>query len=62
VPDRVYAVPSIPRTLNGKKLEVPVQRILAGEPPEKVANPGAMANPKSLDYFVELAHERGRRI
>jgi len=38
--------------LNGKKLEVPVQRILAGEPLEKVANPGAMANPSSLDYFA----------
>jgi acetoacetyl-CoA synthetase len=55
VPDEIHAVPSIPRTLNGKKLEVPVQRILSGEPLEKVANPGAMANPKSLDWFVELA-------
>jgi len=46
--------------LNGKKLEVPVQRILAGEPLEKVANPGAMANPSSLDYFVALAAARRR--
>jgi acetoacetyl-CoA synthetase len=59
VPDEVHAVPTIPRTLNGKKLEVPVQRILSGEPLEKVANPGAMANPKSLDFFVELARKRG---
>ena len=58
MPDEFHAVPSIPRTLNGKKLEVPVQRILSGEPLEKVANPGAMANPKSLDWFVELAARR----
>ncbi|HVE66005.1 MAG TPA: acetoacetate--CoA ligase, partial [Thermoanaerobaculia bacterium] len=59
VPDAVHAVPSIPRTLNGKKLEIPVQRILSGEPLDRVANPGAMANPKSLDYFVELARKNG---
>ena len=58
VPDQIHAVPAIPRTLNGKKLEVPVQRILSGEPLERVANPGAMANPASLDYFVELAQKR----
>jgi len=58
VPDRVYAIPSVPRTLNGKKLEVPVRRILSGEPAEKVANPGAMANPESLEFFVKLAAER----
>ena len=46
--------------MNGKKLEVPVERILSGEPLEKVANPGAMANPKSLDWFVELAAARRR--
>jgi acetoacetyl-CoA synthetase len=60
VPDSIEAVPSVPRTLNGKKLEVPVRRILSGEPVEKVANTGAMANPESLDYFVKLAASRGR--
>jgi acetoacetyl-CoA synthetase len=58
VPDEIHAVPSIPRTLNAKKLEVPVRRILCGEPPEKVANPGAMANPESLGIFVKLAAAR----
>jgi acetoacetyl-CoA synthetase len=58
VPDEIRAVPSIPRTLNNKKLEVPVRRILSGEPAGKVANPGAMANPESLDYFVTLAAAR----
>ncbi len=58
VPDEIYAVPGIPKTLNNKKLEVPVRRILCGEPPEKVANPGAMVNPESLGFFVELAAAR----
>ncbi|HSD73004.1 MAG TPA: acetoacetate--CoA ligase [Thermoanaerobaculia bacterium] len=60
VPDEIHAVASVPRTLNNKKLEVPVRRILSGEPAGKVANPGAMANPESLDYFVELAARRNR--
>ncbi|HEX9149788.1 MAG TPA: acetoacetate--CoA ligase, partial [Thermoanaerobaculia bacterium] len=60
VPDEILAVASVPRTLNNKKLEVPVRRILSGEPLWKVANPGAMANPESLDYFVELAARRRR--
>jgi acetoacetyl-CoA synthetase len=60
VPDEIHAIPSVPRTLNNKKLEVPVRRILCGDPPEKVANVGAMANPESLDYFVDLAAARRR--
>jgi acetoacetyl-CoA synthetase len=51
VPDEVIAVPAIPRTISGKKMEVPVKRLLEGEPLERVANPGAMANPGSLDAF-----------
>jgi acetoacetyl-CoA synthetase len=60
VPDSIEAVPSVPRTLNGKKLEVPVRRILSGESADQVAHTGAMANPESLDYFVKLAAARGR--
>lgn len=59
VPDAVYAVPDIPRTLNGKKLEVPVRKILLGVPPEKAVNPDSLANPQSLDVFVRLAQEWG---
>ena len=55
LPDRVVAVPAIPRTLNGKKLEVPVKRILAGADPEKVLNIGSLADPASMEYFVKLA-------
>jgi acetoacetyl-CoA synthetase len=55
VPDEIHAVNSIPRTLTGKKLEVPVKRILLGKPVGAAANPDVMANPESLDYFGELA-------
>ena len=60
VPDEIHSVAGIPRTLNNKKLEVPVRRILSGEPAAKVANAGAMANPGSLDYFVDFAEARRR--
>jgi acetoacetyl-CoA synthetase len=55
VPDRIEAVPGIPRTLSGKKLEVPVKRILAGTPVEVAASRGSLANPETLDYFASLA-------
>ncbi|WP_017588882.1 acetoacetate--CoA ligase [Nocardiopsis ganjiahuensis] len=56
VPDRVRAIRSVPRTLSGKVLEVPVKRILMGESPEKVASRDSLANPEALDYFSGLAH------
>lgn len=58
VPDQIYAVPEIPRTLSGKKQELPVKKLLLGQPLEKVVNKDAMANPASLDWFVRLAQER----
>jgi acetoacetyl-CoA synthetase len=58
VPDTIVAVPAIPRTLTGKKLEAPVKRILRGEPPEKVASRDSLADPAALDAFVALATER----
>ena len=51
VPDQIITAPAIPRTLTGKKLEVPVKRILQGADPAKVANPDTLANPHSLDYY-----------
>ncbi|MDQ3944366.1 MAG: acetoacetate--CoA ligase [Actinomycetota bacterium] len=57
VPDAVHAVPAVPRTLSGKKLEVPVKRILTGTPAEVAASRGALANPDSLDAFELLAKE-----
>ncbi len=55
VPDEVIAVREIPRTLNGKKLEVPVKRILMGEPVQKAVNLGSVINPDSINFFVEFA-------
>lgn len=55
VPDKIYQVEGIPYTLTGKKMEVPVRRILTGSPPEKVANRDAVANPQALDWFVHYA-------
>ncbi|HET7686914.1 MAG TPA: acetoacetate--CoA ligase [Candidatus Limnocylindria bacterium] len=58
VPDEILSVPAIPRTLSGKKLEVPVKRILTGTPAEVAASRGSLADPTSLDAFVALARER----
>jgi acetoacetyl-CoA synthetase len=55
VPDKVFAIAEVPRTLSGKVLEVPVKRILMGTPAEQAASRDSLANPASLDYFVELA-------
>lgn len=52
VPDEIREVPGIPRTLSGKKLEVPVRKILLGTPVDKAANPDALANPEVLKYFT----------
>jgi len=59
VPNEVLAVRDIPRTLNGKKLEVPVKKILSGTPPEKAASKDSLSNPESLDHFAELAGRLG---
>ncbi len=55
VPDRIVAVREIPRTINGKKMEVPIKRILLGELPEKVLSSGSMANPGAISEYRELA-------
>jgi len=57
VPDHVEAVPVIPRTLSGKKLEVPVKRILQGVAPDQAAARGALADQTSLDPFTAFAME-----
>ena len=55
VPDEIRAVPAIPRTLSGKVLEVPVKRILSGEPADTTLSRDALANPEALRPFEELA-------
>ena len=55
VPNEIYEVAEVPRTLTGKKMEVPVRKLLLGMARDKVASPESMANPSSLEYFVQLA-------
>ena len=55
VPDRVLEAPAIPKTLSGKKLEVPVKRILMGGDPSEVMNRDSLAVPEAVDFYVELA-------
>jgi acetoacetyl-CoA synthetase len=57
VPDRIVAMPAIPRTLTGKKLEAPVKRLLRGEPAQKVASRSSLVDPAALDAFIEYASE-----
>jgi len=61
VPDEVIQVPSIPKTLNGKKLEVPVKRVLLGGEPSKVLNRDSLADPGSVDFYIELAKKWARK-
>jgi acetoacetyl-CoA synthetase len=55
VPDEIIAIVEVPRTLNGKKLEVPIRRILLGMPVDRAVSADSMSNPGSLTYFLELA-------
>ncbi|MDQ1374121.1 MAG: acetoacetyl-CoA synthetase [Actinomycetota bacterium] len=58
VPDEIIAVAVVPRTLSGKKLEIPVKRILLGTPAAEAAARGALADPSALDAFEDLARTR----
>ena len=58
VPNEIFQVAEIPRTLSGKKQELPIKKLLLGQPIEKVVNREAMANPGCLDWYVNLARAR----
>jgi len=58
VPDKIYQVPGIPYTLTGKKMEVPVRRILMGVAPEKAANRSGVSDPAALDFFIAYAERQ----
>jgi acetoacetyl-CoA synthetase len=58
VPSEILAAPEVPRTLSGKKMELPIKKLLLGHPLEKVAHADAMANPASLAWFVDFARAR----
>ncbi len=61
VPSEIFAVPEIPRTLSGKKQELPIKKLLLGQPIEKVVNRDAMANPACLDWYVAFAQSHIRK-
>jgi acetoacetyl-CoA synthetase len=58
VPNEIFQVAEIPRTLSGKKMELPVKKLLLGHALDKIANPDAMANPGSLQWFIDFAARR----
>ena len=62
VPNEILQIAQVPRTLSGKILEVPVKRILTGTPPQEAASVDSLADPHSLDFFVELARTRWREV
>lgn len=61
LPNEIIAVPEIPRTLSGKKQELPIKKLLLGHPVEKVINRDAMANPGCLDWYLEFARNYLKR-
>ncbi len=61
LPDEVLQVAEIPRTLSGKKQELPIKKLLLGQPIDKVVNRDAMANPGCLDWYVEFARQYAAR-
>jgi len=58
VPNEIFQVDAVPRTLSGKKMELPVKRLLQGADPVKVLHRDAMANPGCVDWFVAFARRR----
>jgi acetoacetyl-CoA synthetase len=58
VPDEIIAVPDIPYTISGKKMETPVKKILMGTPVELAASKDTMKNPESLGYFQAAGSRR----
>ncbi|WP_156721403.1 acetoacetate--CoA ligase [Streptomyces apocyni] len=59
VPDEIIEVPGVPHTLTGKRIEVPVKRLLQGTPLEKAVNPGSVNNLELLRFYANLARDRG---
>jgi acetoacetyl-CoA synthetase len=57
VPDEILSIPEVPRTLSGKKMEVPIKKLLMGIPAEQVVSADAMSNPQTIQYFLEVAQK-----
>ena len=62
LPDDIFQVAEIPRTLSGKKQELPIKKLMLGQPLDKVVNREAMANPGCLDWYVALAARHAQRV
>jgi acetoacetyl-CoA synthetase len=62
VPNAIFQVEAIPRTLSGKKQELPIKKLLLGQPLDKVVNREAMANPQCLGWYVAFARSRGAQV
>jgi len=57
VPDAILAVPDIPYTISGKKMETPVKKIFQKRPLDKAFNPDSMRNPGSMEFFIDMAEK-----
>ena len=62
IPDEVHVAPGIPRTLSGKKQELPIKRLFQGRPIEKIINRDAMANPEVLTWYRNMATQRREAV
>ena len=58
VPDQIIAVPAIPNTLTGKKMEIPIRKLLMGATVDEVISKGAMKDPSVIDWYADFAHTR----
>ena len=61
LPDEIVEIQEVPRTLSGKKLEVPVKKLLLGSAAEKVVNRDSMSNPNSFDFFIDYARHKTKK-
>ena len=59
MPDEIIAVPGVPHTRTGKRLEVPLKRLFQGVDPAKAVNPGAVDDASLVDHYIALAKDRG---
>ena len=62
IPDKIIKINEVPRTLSGKKLEVPIKKLLLGSDPKTVVNRESMANPSSFEFFVTYAKNQTTKV
>ena len=62
VPDVIIKIDEVPRTLSGKKLEIPIKKLLLGSDPNTVVNRESMANPSSFEFFVTYAEKKASKF